>query len=633
MHKSTALINNNSLLNLYIYFKGREKMWTTKKMKKFIYLILIIMPTLTHAQFNEQAQLANEYYLNGELDKAKYEYEKLATNSKNIPQIHNNYFNILISLEDYKAAEKYIKRVIKNFPNNVYYKIDRGLLFQNMGKPDEASSIYNAVVESSIENKYLVRSAAQYFINQQLTEYALKIYLQARKTNKDQSIYALELANTYRLLSKKPEMIEEYLRFAAIRPNNLRYVKNILQNLLQSTEDIENFKNVLYRKVQKFPNESIYSELLIWVSLQQNDFMGAFSQAKAIDNKNRLAGQRSMMIGRIALENKAYQDAIDIYQYVSDKYPQTNAYVIARRQIIKSREEMVKNTFPIEKSAIKALVRDYDQLITDIGVNEKTMEAYRSKALLHAFYLSEMDSAISILNEIINAPRGNQELKSKTKLDLGDIYLLTEEPWEATLLYSQVEKTNKDSPIGYTAKLKNARLNYFKGNFELAKSHLDILKLATTREISNDAISLSLLIQNNTVFDSSDFVMQEFADIDKKLFQNKKDTALIMFSDMIKKYPGHSLIDEIYLKMAQINRQLGNYENSLLQLGAIQSGYATDILGDDALFLMAEIQEQEVKNLPKAMELYRTFLTTYPGSVYVAEARKRFRILRGDAIN
>ena len=34
----------------------------------------------------------------------------------------------------------------------------------------------------------------------------------------------------------------------------------------------------------------------------------------------------------------------------------------------------------------------------------------------------------------------------------------------------------------------------------------------------------------------------------------------------------------------------------------------------------------------KAMEIYREFLTKFPGSVYAAEARKRFRTLRGDFI-
>ncbi|MEP5364074.1 MAG: tetratricopeptide repeat protein [Reichenbachiella sp.] len=602
-------------------------------MKRFFYLILIIIPTLGAAQNSNQVQLANEYYMNGELDKALDIYEKLAGNPQYIQQIHNNYLNILITKGEYKQAEKHLKKATRYYPSNVFYQIDLGLLYQEMGQIEKANETFNQTIENSKENKYLIGTAAQYFISKQLTPYALQAYQQARKSNKDKTSYALELANTYRLLDQQSEMIEEYLVFASIRPNNLRYVKNILQNILQKEEAIQNFQEILIDKVQKNPNEKIYPELLIWVNLQQNNFYGAYIQARAVDKKFKTHGNRVMNIGHIALDNKAYDDAIQIYTYVTKTYPNTGNYITARRQIIKAREEKVKNDFPVEKTAIRELTYEYKQLILDIGVNAQTIEAFRSKALLHAFYLDELDSAINILNEIILAPRINPSLKAKSKLDLGDIYLLTGDPWEATLLYSQVEKSNKDSPIGYEAKLKNAQLNYFQGNFELAKSHLDILKLATTREIANDALALSLLIQDNTALDSSDFVMKKFANIELMLFQNKKDSALLAFEQMLKDYPSHSLTDEIYWKMARINLELGNFENSLLELQAILSGYPTDILGDDAMFLSAQIYEEHLYDYTKAMEIYRDFLITYPGSVYVAEARKRFRKLRGDNIN
>ncbi|MEP2024122.1 MAG: tetratricopeptide repeat protein [Reichenbachiella sp.] len=602
-------------------------------MKTFYYLILIIIPSLAAAQNSNQVQLANEYYINGELDKALDIYEKLSGNPQYIQQIHNNYLDILISKGDFKSAEKHLKKARRYYPSNVYYQIDHGLLYQQMGEEEKADKIFNETIENSKENKYLIGTAAQYFVSKQLTSYALKSYQQARKSDKDKNSYALELANIYRLMDKQSEMIEEYLVFATIRPSNLRYVKNILQNILQKEEDISNFKDILIDKVQRNPNEKIYPELLIWVNLQQNDFYGAFIQAKAVDKKFKTHGIRVMQIGNIALDNKAYDDAIEIFTYVSKTYPNTGIYITARRQTIKAREEKVKNDFPVELQAIRELTYDYKQLILDIGVNAQTIEAFRSKALLHAFYLDELDSAISILDEIIKAPRINPSLKAKSKMDLGDIYLLIGDPWEATLLYSQVEKDNKDSPIGYEAKLKNAQLNYYQANFELAKSHLDILKLATTREIANDALSLSLLIQDNTALDSSDFVMKEFASIELMLFQNKKESALVAFSEMLEKYPGHSLTDEIYWKMARINIELGNFENAQLELQAIRSDYPTDILGDDAMFLMAQIYEEHLHDYAKAMEIYKDFLITYPGSVYVAEARKRFRSLRGDNIN
>ena len=150
----------------------------------------------------------------------------------------------------------------------------------------------------------------------------------------------------------------------------------------------------------------------------------------------------------------------------------------------------------------------------------------RSEALLFANYLDQKDSAIQIINKLLTNPRTSLHLKSKAKLDLGDIYLLKGEPWESTLLYSQVEKVQKENPIGYEAKLKNAKLSYYKGDFRLAQEHLDILKQATTREIANDALDLSMRIKENIAFDSVGEALKQYASIELLLYQNKNEQAL-----------------------------------------------------------------------------------------------------------
>ncbi len=603
-------------------------------MKKILFAIIIISSArFSFAQNdNTQSQLANEYYINGELEKARDIYKKLATRPKNIPQIHSNYFNTLVSLKDFKSAEKYLKRALKSYPTNTYYNIDLGILYQEMGNIEKADKTFTAFLDRHKKNQFIIRTAAQYYINKELTHYAQKAFLLGRKYAGNQSTYALELASVYRILGDRTNMIEEYLTYGALHPNNLRYVKNIFQNLFIEEEQMMDFQQVLVDKVQEQPNERMYGELLIWVNLQQKNFYGAYTQAKAIDKRFERNGNRVMNIARIALQNSAYDDAIEMFNYVVDNYKASRNYIIARRNLINAQEQKIKSIFPIQKSALRALASDYQALINELGFTNITMEAYRNKALLHAFYLDEKDSAILILNDIIAKPRINRTLKSKSKLDLGDIYLLTGEPWESTLLYSQVEKRNKDSPIGYEAKLKNAKLNYYKGEFELAKSHLDILKTATSREIANDAMELSLLIQANTVLDTSDFVMKEYASIELLLYQNKKSEALQALDSMLKKYPHHTLTDEIHWKMANINMELGKFEQSLEQLKHIQTIYAEDILGDDAMYLAAKIYEEQIKDLDTAKQLYNDFLLKYPGSVFTAEARKRFRKLRGDDV-
>jgi tetratricopeptide (TPR) repeat protein len=293
------------------------------------------------------------------------------------------------------------------------------------------------------------------------------------------------------------------------------------------------------------------------------------------------------------------------------------------------------------------------------------MEALRNQALLYAYYLDQKDRAIELLNQLVSNPRVNATLQAKAKLDLGDIYLLKGEYWESTLLYSQVEKTQKESPVAYDAKLKNAKLSYFKGDFLLAQEHLDILKEATTREIANDALELSLRIKENTAFDTTGAALRVYASIELLLYQNKIDEALkwlqffmkdsefwiskedlyrsdrtLPFENYVKQEGDSVLIklslsratimDDVYWLEADIRLKRGEFQASLDLLQKIRDEFPDDVLTDDAYFMQGEIHERHLRDKDKAMEIYRDFLNLYPGSVYAAEARKRFRVLRGD---
>ncbi|RZK86745.1 MAG: tetratricopeptide repeat protein, partial [Hymenobacter sp.] len=224
------------------------------------------------------------------------------------------------------------------------------------------------------------------------------------------------------------------------------------------------------------------------------------------------------------------------------------------------------------------------------------------------------------------------EAVSEAKIALGDLDLLRGEPWEATLLYSQVEKANPESVVGQEAKLRNARLNYYAGNFMLAKSHLDILKEATTREIANDAMQLSLLIQEGTAVDTLGLALKDYAAVEGLVFRNQLPQAISGLDALLAKYPGHDLTDDALLLKAQLQRRTGAYAAAATTLAQITENPKYDVLSDDALFLLAEIQEQNLGDKAKAQVLYQQVLTKYPGSIYVAEARKRFRRLRGDAV-
>lgn len=601
-------------------------------MRYFMHTFFILITILCRAQ-NDQAKLANEYFQQGENEKALSLYEDLAKDRRMILLIHSNYLQLLMQQTDLKPAKKYLDRVLNIYPVNLQYQVDLVNYYRISGEEDKKETLLNELLKIYQENQYQLSIIAQNLVSNRMYDEAIDFYKGARKANGIPSAFALDLAAIYRLKNDKPAMTEEYISYAEGNPANLAYVKNLFQNILNEEEDQGYLERTLIKKIQRYPEQMLYPDLLIWLEIQRKNFYAAFIQARAVDKRTNSPGDESMQIAYVAYDNGAWSDAIDIFEYVIDEYGDSYNYASARRFLIRSRESKIKSEYPVDKDAIRKLVGEYSELFRELGPNPITLEAMRNKALLHAFYLDELDTAIAILNYIVENRRSPDHVVAESKLDLGDIYLLIDEPWESTLLYSQVEKSEKESPLGYEAKLRNARLNYYTGNFSLAKSHLDILKIATTRQISNDAIALSLLISDNTVFDTTDYVMQEFANVELFLFQNKDSLAGIKLNKLLAENPGHSLSDEIFWLQAKMELEAGNYAKSIELLDKIITSYGYDILGDDAFYKKAVILQDYVNRPNEAISVLTEFLKKHPGSMYAAEARKRIRSLRGDLIN
>ena len=86
-------------------------------------------------------------------------------------------------------------------------------------------------------------------------------------------------------------------------------------------------------------------------------------------------------------------------------------------------------------------------------------------------------------------------------------------------------------------------------------------------------------------------------------------------------------------KKAEINVKNGKFDIAATYYAQIIEKYPYDLLADDAMFNLAGLSENKLNDKNKAMQLYEKILTQYPGSLYVVEARKRFRALRNDPVN
>ena len=407
---------------------------------------------------------------------------------------------------------------------------------------------------------------------------------------------------------------------------SLASVQNFLEKYL-SEDKVGLTERIIYAQVQKNPSSDFYNDLLLWFSLKRQDYERAFVQAKAIDKRKKTGGQKLFETGTAALKSKNYEFSLRIFEYIVQEYPQSDIYSDALNGLIKSREEQIREKYPPSTADIRSIMRDYDRLIASYPNTGAAGEALLSKANLYAFALDMPDSALEALERIISSS-SDKDLVSRAKLHAGDIKLLKGEPWESALLYAQVEKANKGENIGREAKLREAKLSYYKGEFALAREQLDILESATSKEISNDAMELSLFIQDHTYQDSAGAALKLFAEAELLEFRNKYQDAVQKLEKLISDHPGHSLVSEALFRQAVVLVKTGRYDEALPKLKKIGEQYGDTMKIDDALMFQAKIYEMYKKDTSGAKAGYEELIGKYPGSILVSEAIRRLESLK-----
>ena len=602
-----------------------------------IFLILILMIGIQHESYSQgqnSIELATQYAATGDYEKAVVYFEKWYNNDPY--NAYPPYLNCLIALKDYDKAEKLIKRQIKKNPAAPGLWVDLGNLYEVQGKDNEAKQQYEKAIKSLFPDVQQILSLGTAFVEKRKLNYAEQTYLQGRQLVNGSYPFSFELADVYAQLQQPQKMVDEYLNVLETNEAYLPNVQAILQNKMAF--DLEGgltdiIRTSLLRKVQRGNQKPIYNELLFWLLLQEKDFETAFIQAKALDKRNDENGSRLISLGKLCVTNQQYAIAEDCFNYVISKGKQNSNYVVARMELIAAQDQKITSSGNYTTSDLTKLEQDYETTIVELGRNQITAPLISQYAHLKAFYLNKIDEAVALLEEAIAMPRISPLFLAQCKLELGDILILKNEVWDASLYYSQVDKDFKNDAIGREAKFRNARLSYYMGEFEWAAAQLNVLKAATSQLISNDAMQLGLLIIDNLGLDSNTTPLMIYSRADLQDFCNQYAKALVTLDTILTEFPAHSLTDEVWFRQASIYYKQGNFTKAAELWFKVFETYPDDILGDDALYKLADVTETKLNDKARAQEFFELLITKYPGSLFTVDARKRYRTLRGDKPN
>lgn len=597
---------------------------------RFVLLIITVMPIMLTAQ--PESKLAQQYFNSGEFEKAATLYEKLYQKNSSNDYYFNRYVDCLIALEEFSTAEGILKKQIKKKPKDVQLYVTYGNLFERQIKNDKAEEQYQKAVNKLTPDQFIITRLANAFRNLTKYDYAIATYEKGGKLLKDKTVFSYNLGDLYRRKGESEKMIENYLNSLDANAARMNSLQAIFQRYL-TAEEFDELKAQLYTRIEDFPESIQYPELLSWVFIQNKDYRNALRQVISLDRKLDETGARVFDLGETAERGKDYNTAIRAYDYiVEEKGLSSGFYIDAKRASLGCKRKKLVGGFDYTEEDLRVLETEYETFINEFGRNKTTAPIIAELASLEAFYLNDRKKAIELLDELINFPGLNRYVLANAKLSLADFYLMDGEIWEATLLYSQVDKEFMEDYLGHEARYRNAKLYYYAGDFEYAQAQFDVLKASTSKLISNDALDLSVFIMDNLGLDTTTRALKLYSEADLLVFQNRFEEAVVKLDSLQMLFPDHSLEDDIFYTKSKIHLKKREYEESAKMLQIIIDKYPEGVRTDNSLYELAQLYENQLKDPERAKELYEKIFIDYSDSTFAVDARKRFRILRGDDI-
>ena len=578
-------------------------------------------------------KLAIQYYEQKQFEKANIYFDELF--NKSAENWFSYYYKSLLAIKDYSKAEKITKKFLKEDKNNTFLYVRLGQIYKLQNNEKKEKEFYDKAIKDLIAFHPYVQNLATAFVEAGQYTYALDSYKKGRNATPEYPYY-FERAEVFKAMNDLKSMINELLDALEFKESDIELVKINLQNSLGYNEETGGFKNPLLKeelqkRIQKNPDKIAFIEFLIFVQLQQKDFYGAFIQSKSLDKRLNEDGQRMYELAKLFVTNKQWSVSKQCFDYIILKGP-SNLFFDAS-----TIDKLSVEFLSLTESSLTQREAFISLEVNLLKANEKYKNSYLSSGLikdiasLKAYYLDKSSEAIILLEDYLLNNSLEIQLKAELKLMLADIYLISGEIWEASLLYSQVEKDFKYEAIGQEAKFRNAKLSFYAGDFAWAKSQADVLKGATTKLISNDALDLSLIISDAIAVDTNEAPLKLFACADLMIRQHKYEEAIVKMDSINLLYSSNTLGDDIYFKKAQIYMIQKKYKDVESMYKNILEYYPNELYADDAQFKLGELYEYYLSDKEKAKQIYQELLLNFSGSTYAVDARMRYRELRGDA--
>jgi tetratricopeptide (TPR) repeat protein len=568
-------------------------------------------------------QLALDYFEKGEFEKAVTLYEEIYTKQPTNLFFFEKLLHCYRQLQQFDKAENLIEKRKQKY-NQPTMQIELGYNFQLQKQQEKANKFYQLAIDEIQKEPNQAYQLGGNFEKKTLLDWALKAYELGQKFNPNLN-FDYQMALLQGQMGNVELMIDKLFDYAYAKPEFVPTVQSFLSRFLMENSN-ESFpayvKKTLLIRTQKTP-DIFWNQFLSWFYVQQKEYDKAFVQERAIYKRNPESFYEIVTLAQMAIEDNQDETAKTILAFVLENTSDVGLQMQAHHFLMKMKiENATAKDYPQIQLELQELVKKF-------GVSPYSLKLQLLLANFEAFYRNQPKNAIEQLQKTLELPLNLREAAA-VKMELADIMVYDEKFNQAILYYAQVEDNLKNDELAHEASMKMAKANYYKADFEWTLQQVKNLKQSSSLLIANDAIELFMLIQDNSVEDSTKTALTAFAKADLKLYQKKKDEALQAFLTILEKHKGESIQDITLLRIAQIYQQKKQFDLALNYYNKILTDHADGIFVDEALYFSAEIYRIELNQPEKAKPLYERMVLNHPDSIYFTNSRINYRILRGD---
>jgi tetratricopeptide (TPR) repeat protein len=249
-----------------------------KKLVLFLLLFVRLFVPVGISQDSTDELLAAQYFRDGEYEKAVVLYEALMKSNPG-RVVYNNYMESLFALEEFRKAERVVRGLIKDNPLVISYEVDLGWVLLRSGDERRGRRHLDGLIRNLQPSARDVIALAGAFQQRRMNELALETYLRGRRIVPDPMVFHLNIAALYDRMGRYEQMMEEYLDYMNNNLRELEYVRGLLQDAINNDPGFERneaLRKVLLSRTQSSPQNTLYSEMLLWLSIQQKRLPHSF---------------------------------------------------------------------------------------------------------------------------------------------------------------------------------------------------------------------------------------------------------------------------------------------------------------------------------------------------------------------